>query len=102
MGFPKDEEAVDTDDQGNDAGGKKESLQPVPNQGKEKNVDKGDKSLDVEELTKKNGENDIEVTKAPGDQALKKDNGDEANKSSDIKENVENDDQGSKSEQNND
>merc|ERR1712060_15976 len=37
----------------------------------------------------KNGENDIEVTKAPGDQALKKDNGDKANKSSDIKENVE-------------
>jgi len=94
---PKEEEAGDADDQDEDAGGVQESLWPVPNQGKEKSVDKDNKSLDVDELPKEKGEDDIKATKALVEQALNKDEGDQANKSTDTQENEEKGEQGSKS-----
>jgi len=73
---PKEQEASDAEDQDSDADGMEESLKPVRDQSKEKNVDEGEQSSDIDELTKKKGEDDMKVTKALGEQALKKDNED--------------------------
>jgi len=111
---PEAEKAGDTDDEDSESSDTEESLEPESNKPKEENVDTGEKSMDVDEPAKKEGEDDTKVTEALGEQALKKDNGDKANEAPDIKEDEEKaneapdiqknaeDDQGSKSEQNDD
>jgi len=91
----------DAGEQDGDAVGKKGGKKSVRDQAEEKEGDKGDKSMDVDEpKNEKPEENDKEIAKPVGEKTeKKKDEGDKCNNSSDIQEPEKKDsgDQGEKS-----